>query len=351
LFARLRAGATLALDNYQEVSAGHKLHELIAQAVTEVPQGITLIVISRRDPPDCYARLIANENVTFVDWEDLKLTLEEARCIAADRAQLDEQTLLTLYSRSEGWAAGLTLLIEGSDARSGTHSSQSHTGREALFKYFATQIFKAVSEDTRHFLMATAHLSKISVSVASELAGKSRSTEILEDMYRRHLFTHRREARERTYGYHALFREFLIEQARHLWSDAQRRDLQIHLASLLMDRGEHEEAFSLLHQSQWTTQALPRLPLGPPPRIARSMNYRQDMNEIVANREEDTIWESRKERATNARGNLGVQQRSLLKAFELQFDRGQELFAKARALRFVPLARLANFTQGSSRKL
>lgn len=100
-----------------------------------------------------------------------------------------------------------------------------------------------------------------------------------------------------------------------------------------------------------TTQALPRLPLGPPPRIVRGMNYRQDMNEIVTNRVEDTVWKSRKERATNAHGYLGVEQGSLLKTFELQFDRGQELFAKARALRFVPLARLAHFTQRPSRKL
>ena len=81
------------------------------------------------------------------------------------------------------------------------------------------------------------------------------------------------------------------------------------------------------------------------------MNYRQDMNEIITHGVEDSVWKSRQERATNAHGYLRVQQGSLLKAFELQFDRDQELFAKARALRFVPLSRLANFTQRSSRKL
>jgi len=58
LFARLPGGATLVLDNYQEVQAHHEFHRLIADAVHEIPRGFTLIVVSRRDPPDCYARLI-----------------------------------------------------------------------------------------------------------------------------------------------------------------------------------------------------------------------------------------------------------------------------------------------------
>jgi LuxR family transcriptional regulator, maltose regulon positive regulatory protein len=255
LFARLPADGTLVLDNYQEVPAEHKFHELVALAVEEVPQGITLIAISRRDPPDCYARLIANENVAFVEWEDLKLTLSEARRITNERSQLGEEALIALHARSEGWAAGLTLLIEGLHERPDTSSSKPDAGHEAVFNYFATQIFKAASEDTRHFLMATAHLSQISVSVASELSGESRATVILEDLYRRHLFIHRREAGERTYWYHALFREFLLEQALRLWSGVQGREIRIRLAKLILDKGEHEEAFSLLCQSQCWDEA------------------------------------------------------------------------------------------------
>ena len=93
------------------------------------------------------------------------------------------------------------------------------------------------------------------------------------------------------------------------------------------------------------------MPLGPPLWATRIVNYRQDVNEIVANRVEHTAWKSRKQGATNIRNYFDIQQGSLFKAFKLQFDRGQELFAKARALRFVPLARLAHVTQRPSRKL
>src|SRR5206468_3033746 len=60
LFSRLPEGATLVLDNYQEVAPEQPFHQFAAQVVDEVPAGMTMVVISRRDPPDCYARLIAN---------------------------------------------------------------------------------------------------------------------------------------------------------------------------------------------------------------------------------------------------------------------------------------------------
>ena len=120
LFGRLPQGAVLVLDNYQEVAAEQPFHQHIAQAAEEVPSGITLIAISRRDPPDCYARLVANENVQLVDWDELKLTLEEAQAIAQARARSIDADLVRLYETSGGWAAGFTLLLEGSRREEGT---------------------------------------------------------------------------------------------------------------------------------------------------------------------------------------------------------------------------------------
>ncbi len=53
LFARLPAGVVLVLDNYQEVSADQPFHQIVADAVMEVPRGQTLMAVSRQDPPDC----------------------------------------------------------------------------------------------------------------------------------------------------------------------------------------------------------------------------------------------------------------------------------------------------------
>ena len=52
LFSRLPADAVVVLDNYQEVSSDQPFHALVPQAVDEVPPGIVLVAISRRDPRD-----------------------------------------------------------------------------------------------------------------------------------------------------------------------------------------------------------------------------------------------------------------------------------------------------------
>ena len=106
LFSRLPEPAVLVLDNYQEVAAGQSFHKVVAQAVEELPHHVCMVVVSRRDPPDVYARLIANEHVAFIDWDGLKLTLDEVEAIGRARGVRETATIRALHSRSGGWAAG-----------------------------------------------------------------------------------------------------------------------------------------------------------------------------------------------------------------------------------------------------
>lgn len=85
LFERLPTGAALVLDNYQEVPRDEAFHEVVADAVDELPPGTCLLVVSRRDAPEPYARLILNERVTHVTWDNLRLTLDEAHAIGSAR--------------------------------------------------------------------------------------------------------------------------------------------------------------------------------------------------------------------------------------------------------------------------
>lgn len=60
LFAGLRTTTTLVLDNYQEVTPESPFHGVIQGAMTELPAGIHLLVISHIPPPPQYARALAN---------------------------------------------------------------------------------------------------------------------------------------------------------------------------------------------------------------------------------------------------------------------------------------------------
>ncbi|MBX9632610.1 MAG: hypothetical protein K2X67_18960 [Burkholderiales bacterium] len=255
LFGRLPAKAVVVLDNYQEVASERSFHELVAQAVDEVPAGMVLMAISRRDPPDTYARLIANEHVELVDWDHLKLTLEEAREIAATRVSVDAVEIERLHATSGGWAAGLTLLLEGR-RRTGSTSPDMPDGRDAIFDYFAAQIFARVPEATQRFLVVTAFLPQVPVSIARELTDNPEAGAILDNLYHRHLFTHRRPGSEPMYWYHALFRSFLKAQAESVLGADRIEETMSRAARLLEAVGMFDDAFELFRDARdWQAAA------------------------------------------------------------------------------------------------
>lgn len=238
LFSRLPKGATLVLDNYQEVAPEERFHEIVAQAVDEVPAEDTLIVVSRRDPPDCYARMFANEYVAFLDWEDLKLAFDEAQQIAEARGGIDREAIRTLHHSTGGWAAGLVLALEHR-RRGMSVADLDQVTQEAIFTYFASQIFDRVEQSTRQVLMKTAFLPQVRATVAKALTGNENAADVLEELYRRHLFTHRKPGHEPIYWYHALFQNFLRKQAERHLPAAELRALKLSAARLLE---KHEEA-------------------------------------------------------------------------------------------------------------
>src|SRR5262249_24104180 len=142
---------------------------------------------------------------------------------------IGERTLLRLFEQSEGWAAGLTLMLEGISlvgAEDVPEAIAAET-REAVFNYFAGTLFDKQPSDARQVLLRTAFLSQVTPSLAEKLSTNPNAGRVLERLHRRHLFTYRRRlgvvraparkvrprSDEPTYEYHALFRDFLVAKA------------------------------------------------------------------------------------------------------------------------------------------
>ncbi|HVO45890.1 MAG TPA: BTAD domain-containing putative transcriptional regulator [Steroidobacteraceae bacterium] len=268
LFSRLPSGATLVFDNYQEVPPQERFHSLIAQAVPEVPMGMALLVVSRRDPPEAYARLIANENFPFVDWDALRLTLPEAEAIATRRRRASPAVVHQIHAQTDGWAAGFTLMLE----RSQSEHEPSHLAAEAgqaVFDYFATQIFAQLTDNTRRFLMLTAWLPSVRLPVAQALTGDPDAHRILDDLYRRHLFVHRRLGEQPTYLYHGLFRGFLQAQAVRAFTPQWLSDVWLQAARLLERSEDAEAAITLYCQSKCWPEVVQALVLRAPQLLAQ----------------------------------------------------------------------------------
>jgi LuxR family transcriptional regulator, maltose regulon positive regulatory protein len=258
---RLDEGSIIVLDNCQEASAESIWTQIIETGAHEIPDGINLFCISRTAPPPALARLMSMGQLSTIEWPDLRLTLEETRQIAVARLEISETTLTRLFEQCDGWAAGLTLMLERI-ARTGVipEAIEVET-QEAVFNYFAGTLFDRVSIENRHMLLCTALLPSITATIAEKLTGNPGAGKLLEDLHRRQLFTYRRHlagkegksrtgAVEPTYEYHALFRAFLRSKAKEDYTQSALRRQAAAAAQLLDESGQHEAAIVLFREAE-----------------------------------------------------------------------------------------------------
>ena len=234
----------IVLDSFQDARTTPELRGAFAHALEEVPDGITVIAISRSDPPHEFARLGASRRVARIEPSALACTPEEAEAMLAGQ-ELDEQAVARITRHSNGWVAALVLLREHMSRADATLDESIGEGKDAIFQYFAGEIFNRARPENQRVLMLTAVSPSFTPEEAVALTGSENADELLDYLYRRHLFIDRRKGTPTTYHYHVLFREFLLEEARKRLSIAERRVAAAHAAELLSARGQANDALAL----------------------------------------------------------------------------------------------------------
>ena len=182
----------MVFDDYEDIPPESALHMVLEQAAREAPDGISLIIISREDPPAEYGRLDASDRLARIEWNDLKLTIAEATAIAALRFELNSTTLRALYDACDGWAAGLTLALEQMKRLGGETRGLEGGALESVFNYFAGQILRTAEPQVREFLLRTSLFQCTTADMAAKISGNPQAARLLEYFYRRRLFTDRR---------------------------------------------------------------------------------------------------------------------------------------------------------------
>ena len=245
LFSRLPLGAILVLDNYQDVPESSQLHLALQSGLEEIPSEINVIAISRSGPPAELSRLRATQRVALIEWDQLRLTFEETANIAAADQPLPEATLHTLFEQTNGWAAGLTLVLERLKQTGQLKQIAANDNLETVFDYFAGLLFSGASEGTREMLLRMSYLPRLTAELAEAISGNPDAAKLLAHLSKRNLFVDRRYGEETSYQFHALFRFFLQSQARNTLGAAEHARLAHSAAALLQTAGQVEDAFPL----------------------------------------------------------------------------------------------------------
>jgi LuxR family maltose regulon positive regulatory protein len=257
LFALLPHESVVVLDNYQDLLGADVVNEVLRNAIGELPEGSNIIVIGRSSPPPVLARLQVTGELEVITWEDLRFSYDETEAIARGRDRsLDAKIIRTLYERSEGWVAALTLMLKQIGKKRTAEQSVGLESLERIFDFFASEFFDELPDVTRDFLMQTSLLTHITPSMAVALSGNSDAGKILATLHRQQFFTSRRDLSEVSYQYHALFREFLLARCIESYTREQYLELMRRTGSSLEKHGRDEEAIALYLQSQAWAEAI-----------------------------------------------------------------------------------------------
>ena len=252
----------LVFDNYQEVPSDSSFQDMVVHALQGIPEGVRVIVISRSGPPPQFTRLKANGRMSFLGWNELRFTMEEVRdavkAVHRGRClEIDCPAPEALYEKTDGWAAGLRLMIEATEPRRRIvrarspgeaicHCVESLDWREDVFSYFACEVMISTEPAVRDFLLITSFLPFMTAAISEKLTGSADAAVILRDLSRRNFFTEWHPGPAPGYQFHPLFREFLQAEAISRYDPGEILRLRRTGAELLAEAGFEEEAIDIL---------------------------------------------------------------------------------------------------------
>ncbi|MFL6658330.1 MAG: hypothetical protein ACJ8GW_09680 [Massilia sp.] len=239
LFAPDAPASLLVLDAYDAVPDAPHFHRLVHTLLAALPQHVDAVILSRLDPPPELACLLDQPRIVQLDGAELRLTPAESHALVTRqvraRGERAPKDSAELHERSEGWAAGLTMLVEGSQ-----------TGSDAsLFAYFASEVFAPCSPATRKFLLHCAVLPRFTIAMACAISGDDEAAACFNHSLRQHLFIEQTTTEGR-YRFHGLFRAFLLAQLEIAYADAEARTLRALAVTLLEQAGDLEGCASVL---------------------------------------------------------------------------------------------------------
>jgi len=250
LYGRLKPPFFIVFDNYHQIDLDSPFHEVILNGISAVPEGVNVILISRREPPPAFGRLHAHSQMKFLGWNELRFTLEESKNVVCSRIPgLRQKEIVERFHQiANGWVAGL-ILISDAMRRGIRFESFEKMMPEEIVNYFGSVIFSKTKEEVQAFLMKTAFLPRMTVKMSEELTGLTIAGAILSGLIRNNSFIEQHLSAEPVYQYHPLFRNFLLSQAKERLSPDTISDLN-HRASLLLEESNLTEEAAQIYMDQ-----------------------------------------------------------------------------------------------------
>jgi LuxR family maltose regulon positive regulatory protein len=215
--AELAGQVVLVLDDLHEATDPAVATEL-RFLLRHAPPQLRLVVATRADPALPLHRLRVDGQLTEIRAAELAFTPTEAgELLAGIGVDLPDGAIESLWTRTEGWAAGLRLAglsLRGHPEPDRFVADFAGDDR-AVAGYLLQEVLARQPSEVQEFLLRTCVAERLCGSLADALTGGSDGERVLAWLERDHVFTTGLGPSRSWYRYHPLFAELLRAELRH----------------------------------------------------------------------------------------------------------------------------------------
>jgi ATP/maltotriose-dependent transcriptional regulator MalT/DNA-binding SARP family transcriptional activator len=247
----------LVLDDAHHLNAVPETRTLLDRLIRHAPDRLHLLLTTRYPLSlESLPALRVQGHHLAIGRSELAFTAEEVAALFHDcyRHPLQPDQAHLLADALEGWPIAMPLvrscLADQPDGSVRAALDQLAGAGGDLFTFLAREVLERLPADVRHFLMATAVLTHLSVPLCDRLRQADDSARLLHFLEENGLFVTRMGEQWR---YHPLFRDLLLQQL----SADQRQAWQLQAAEVCQALGQSAEAIAHYLAADSAERALP----------------------------------------------------------------------------------------------
>jgi len=253
----LDSSFVLVLDDYHYISS-EDVHEFLNALLRRPPSGLSLVILTRRDPPLALQSLRVNGKLLEIRSQQLAFTQVETEELI-ERAFADRfsrAAMQKLHQKTEGWPAGirLAMLAAPQSATSTDLVDGIPSDTHAVRTYLLQEVLDACSAEERELLLRTAFLDRFCAEICEAVLPDELSRTLpggagarfMDRIRETGLFGIALDSYGEWYRYHHLFQSMLQELARGAIGEGAIEDVHVRASRWLRAHGFFEESIRYL---------------------------------------------------------------------------------------------------------
>lgn len=241
--------AVIVFDDIDTIAASPEAMEILNNLLAFLPDPcVTALASRQRLPLPFVARCRTRGAVLEIATGALRFTPAEIQTLFNNvfASPISEAEVLDLSTRTEGWAAALSLTFQAGQASPVRTLADFEGSLPDLYTYLAGAVLDRYPLEIQRFLTATSLLEILEPETCNALLDIENAAALLATIERQGLFSQPIDASHTTYRYHGLFRDFLNYRLRQTDSTATVQSLHRRAAAHLLRQGDDEQAIEHL---------------------------------------------------------------------------------------------------------